>query len=267
MPDSGGLSRRAFLGGVAGGLTVGVLLPTCKHVQGGQALGGGGFNPNAWLHVAADDTVTFFLDRAEMGQGVFTSHVQVLCEELELAPDKVKVTMAPADFRRYGVQITGGSTSTTASFDALRKAGATARELLRRAAAETWGVGIDEVQATDGALTHAAHGRLTYGAVADPRRDAALEGAVSVARHRPAAATPGRAREGGRYGPLQHRCAGAWHVARRGRSLADLRRSARPSRRAEGQSRRRRRRRAGDPAGRGGAGRGPLAGEARRIAA
>lgn len=162
------LSRRSFLkvASVAGGgLAVGLLLDGCAHVQGAQALGGG-FHPNAWLRVAPDDTITFLLDRAEMGQGVLTSHVQLLCEELAVAPARVVVELAPADFDRFGVQVTGGSTSTTSQFDVLRQAGATARELLRRAAARRWGVALDEVTAADGALVHAAKGRLRYGEVA-----------------------------------------------------------------------------------------------------
>ncbi len=162
------MSRRGFMKVAAlagGGLTVGFVLHGCRHVQGTQALGGA-FSPNAWLRITPDDRVRFYVDNAEMGQGVATSHVQLLCEELELAPARVIVEFAPADEHAFGVQLTGGSTSTTSRFDVVRAAGATARELLRRAAARRWGVPLDEVRAADGALHHAGRASLRYGDVA-----------------------------------------------------------------------------------------------------
>ncbi len=167
--ETPGLSRRSFLQIAAvagGGLAVGFLVQGCRHVRGTQALGGG-FSPNAWVRITADDQVRFFVDNAEMGQGVATSHVQLLCEELEIAPQRVLVEFAPADLHSFGVQLTGGSTSTTSRFDVVRTAGATARELLRRAAARRWGVPLAEVRAVDGALLHDARGSLRYGEVAE----------------------------------------------------------------------------------------------------
>jgi isoquinoline 1-oxidoreductase beta subunit len=162
------VTRRGFMKIMAvagGGLTVGFLVEGCKHVSGGQALGGG-FHPNAWVRITPDNVVTFFLDRAEMGQGVTTSHTQLLCEELEVSPDQVKVEFAPADYDAFGVQLTGGSTSVTSQWDIIRQAGATARELLRQAAAKRWGVPVAEVTAKDGTLHHPKHGTLRYGDVA-----------------------------------------------------------------------------------------------------
>ncbi|HEY4220353.1 MAG TPA: xanthine dehydrogenase family protein molybdopterin-binding subunit [Myxococcota bacterium] len=161
-------TRRGFmkvLGVAGGGLSVGFLLDGCAHVSGGQALGGA-FHPNAWVTVGSDDKVIFFLDRAEMGQGILTSHVQMLCEEIEVAPDKVKVEFAPADYDAYGVQLTGGSTSTTSQYDVIRQAGATARELLKKAAARKWQVPPSEIVAVDGTLKHTKLGVLRYGDVA-----------------------------------------------------------------------------------------------------
>src|SRR5687767_11369915 len=126
---SANVSRRGFMKIMAvagGGMTVGFLVEGCSHVSGGQALGGG-FHPNSWVKITPDNTVTFFLDRAEMGQGVTTSHAQLLAEELEIAPDKINVQFAPADYDAFGVQLTGGSTSVTSQWDIIRTSGATAR--------------------------------------------------------------------------------------------------------------------------------------------
>lgn len=162
-------SRRGFLKIAAvagGGLSVGFLVDGCAHVSGGAKVGGG-FHPNAWLRITPDDKVTFFCDRAEMGQGIMTSHAQLLAEELEVDVTTVDVEFALADADKYGFQVTGGSTSTTSQWDVIREAGATARELLKSAAATRWGVPLDEVTASNGVVTHPSGLRASYGELAD----------------------------------------------------------------------------------------------------
>ena len=76
-------SRRDFIKLAAlagGGFSLGFLVDGCAHLKGAQALGGA-FHPNAWLRITPDNKITFIIDRAEMGQGMMTSHVQMLCEE------------------------------------------------------------------------------------------------------------------------------------------------------------------------------------------
>jgi CO/xanthine dehydrogenase Mo-binding subunit len=172
-------TRRDFLrvmGSAAGGLALAFVLPGCGGPDPAtaiRALKTGEFAPNAWLKITPDDRITFYLDRVEMGQGTMTSHVTLLAEELEVAPARVHVEHAPAS-RAYdnpdkdlGFQITGGSSSTRTSWRPLRVAGATAREMLKAAAAEAWGVAISEVAAEDGAVVHRASGRRkTYGQLA-----------------------------------------------------------------------------------------------------
>lgn len=169
-------TRRDFLrvaGLATGGLAIAFVLPGCHGPDPATSLRAykkGEFVPNAWLKITPDDRVTFYLDRVEMGQGTMTSHVTLLAEELEIAPSRVHVEHAIAS-RSYdnpdkdlGFQITGGSTSTRSSWRPLRVAGATAREMLKGAAAASWGVPIAEVIAEDGAVVHRASGRRsTYG--------------------------------------------------------------------------------------------------------
>jgi len=162
------LSRRGFLKVVAiagGGFSVGVLMEGCAHLTDAQKVGGG-FAPNAWVKITPDNVITFLLVQAEMGQGVQTSNVQLLCEELEVSPQNVKIQFAPADRENFDIQLTGGSTSTTSQFEPLRKAGATAREMLRQAAATTWKVPLREVTAVNGTMIHPRMGSLTYGQLA-----------------------------------------------------------------------------------------------------
>jgi CO/xanthine dehydrogenase Mo-binding subunit len=165
------VSRRGFLG-AAGALVIGLALPGCQPARPAAALAArtGEFMPNAWLRIGPDDRITFVLDRVEMGQGTMTSHVTLLAEELEVDPRTIHVEHASAgheyDNPSLGFQVTGGSNSTASSWEPLRRAGATAREMLRRAAAERWNVPIESCAAVDGAIVHAASGqKARYGAL------------------------------------------------------------------------------------------------------
>ena len=153
------MNRRSFLLGSASGvLAVGCALgPTGgriyrHHQQTGE------FQPNAWIRILADGTIVFTLDRVEKGQGTMTSHAVLVCEELEVDPRTIQIEHAEAKRvyvnpdRQIRVQITGGSTSTKSSWQPLREAGAVAREMLRRAAAETWKVPLSECVASDGMI-------------------------------------------------------------------------------------------------------------------
>ena len=177
-------SRRDFLrlcGAAGGALVLEIALPGCASPSrtARAADGGVAFVPNAWLRIEPSDRIVFVLDRVEMGQGTMTGHAQLVAEELAIDPARLVVELAPAD-RAYdnpdaqlGFQITGGSSSTRASFVPLRTAAATAREALRQAAARRWGVAVASCAAEDGAIVHAASGRRArYGELA---ADAARE--------------------------------------------------------------------------------------------
>jgi isoquinoline 1-oxidoreductase beta subunit len=167
------LSRRRFLeltGAAGGGLLLGFHLPVVGRVA--QAATPAEIPVNAWLRIAPDDTVTLLVAHSEMGQGTYTSLPMLIAEELEVDWRKVRAEMAPANpiykNRMFGSQGTGGSTSIRESFEPLRKIGAQAREMLRQAAAERWGVPVGACVAREGKIAHPPSGRtLTYGAVAE----------------------------------------------------------------------------------------------------
>jgi isoquinoline 1-oxidoreductase beta subunit len=166
------LSRRTLLkAGVAvgGGLLIEVGMPTA---EAATAAAPAAFEPNAFLRISKTDVVTFVLTTSEMGQGVTTSSAQILAEELCVDPAKMVVEFAPAsrkyDNPLFGVQGTGGSTSTAAFWELYRKAGATAREMLKEAAARSWGVKKPECEAVDGAVIHKPTQRSArYGELAE----------------------------------------------------------------------------------------------------
>lgn len=167
-----GLTRREFVkvSGAAGtGLVLSVSLVGCSRL-GDQAIAGGSetFEPNAWIRIGTDGSILLQVDRSEMGQGVATSLPMLLAEELEAERDAIDFEFAPADPKYnnpiFDLQATGGSTSTRAAWEPLRKAGATARFMLVAAAAERWGVPASECQAREGAVIHTASDRrATYG--------------------------------------------------------------------------------------------------------
>jgi isoquinoline 1-oxidoreductase subunit beta len=129
--------------------------------------------PNAFIRIGRDGTVSFVVHKVEMGQGTFTAIPMLIAEELDVDLQKVKLVQAPADNTRYadpllGGQVTGGSTSVRGAWEPLRQAGATARAVLVQAAADQWQVDPKECQSAAGAVTHAASGRSAhYGELVD----------------------------------------------------------------------------------------------------
>jgi isoquinoline 1-oxidoreductase beta subunit len=169
------LDRRSFLKtGVAGatGLVIGFYLPAHHEVLAAPPAGAPAAALNAWIHVGTDDIVTIVIDKSEMGQGIMTGLSMLAAEELECDWKNVRTEFAPADKVYFnpivGFQGTGASSSTRGSWEPMRKAGATAREMLVGAAAEKWGVDKSECRAENGAVIHAAtNRRLTYGSLAE----------------------------------------------------------------------------------------------------
>ena len=154
------LSRREFVAaGVAAGagLVIGFYLP---HKSGSPQES---FSPNAYLRITPDNKVTIVVARSEMGQGVRTALPMILAEELEADWKQIEVEQAGAS-TLYGDQTTGGSASIRTTWDPMRKAGASAREMLISAAALTWNVPRSTCTAENSHIKHAATNRsLSYG--------------------------------------------------------------------------------------------------------
>jgi len=169
------LDRRTFLkvsAAVGGGFVVGGYVPGL--IDAPATVGAAGlFEPNVWVKIGADDTVTMTLTMLEMGQGVMTSMPMLVAEELDIDWNRIKTEWAPAD-PKYGspnfggVQLTAGSNSVRGMWKVLRESGATARAMLMTAAAQTWGVAENTVSTEKGEVVHKASGRrLKYGALVD----------------------------------------------------------------------------------------------------
>jgi isoquinoline 1-oxidoreductase beta subunit len=124
------------------------------------------FQPNTFLSIDNKGLVTIVASRSEMGTGIKTDLPLVLADELEADWNQVKVVQAQGD-PKYGDQNTDGSRSTWQFFGPMRLAGATARQMLEAAAAQTWNVPADECRAQNGLVGHAPSGRkLSFGDLA-----------------------------------------------------------------------------------------------------
>jgi isoquinoline 1-oxidoreductase beta subunit len=168
------LSRRSFLksgGALSAGLVLGVHVPA--FAQGAAAKTGAAFEPNAFVRIGPDNTVTVVSKHLEMGQGSFTGLATILADELDAAWSQVRVEAAPADASRYNnlfwgpMQGTGGSTAIANSWEQLRRAGATARAMLVATAAQRWNVPQASLTVKGGVVMHAGSNRkATFGELA-----------------------------------------------------------------------------------------------------
>jgi isoquinoline 1-oxidoreductase beta subunit len=169
------LDRRSFLkvsAAAGGGLVIGNFLPRLTGES--DALEAAGvLEPNVWVKIGADNTVTLTLTMLEMGQGVMTSMPMLVAEELDLDWSTIKTEWAPAD-PKYGnpnfggQQLTAGSNSVRGMWKVLRESGAAARMMLISAAAQTWNVAEGSLTTDKGEVIHAAtRRRLKYGALVD----------------------------------------------------------------------------------------------------
>src|SRR4029453_14328468 len=138
------LSRRSFLRASAafgGGLLLAFSLPPLTRID--HAAAAEGFAPNGFIRIDRDGRVTIVVCQVEMGQGTFTSCPMLVAEELEVDLSQVQTEQAPPSgaLLRHaltGPQRSGGSTETRRYGEPLRRAGATARDMLLAAAAAAW---------------------------------------------------------------------------------------------------------------------------------
>ncbi len=167
------VSRRRFLQGAAG-FTLAVHLPGAIATAVAASPGNAGdqvfskqrFEPNAFLRIGTDNSVTVISKHLEMGQGTYTGLATIVAEELDAAWSQVRVEGAPADAARYNnlfwgsAQGTGGSSAIANSWEQLRKAGASARAMLVSAAARQWKVPAEEVSVSEGIVRHVRSQRV-----------------------------------------------------------------------------------------------------------
>jgi isoquinoline 1-oxidoreductase subunit beta len=129
------------------------------------------FQPNIWVRIAPDETITVFLNKSEMGQGVINGLPTILIDELDASMSHVRTEFAQPDHAYdvpgFGEMLTGESTAIRDFWMPLRRAGASARAMLVGAAAKQWGVDPSECSTSQGVISHPTSGRsVTYGSIA-----------------------------------------------------------------------------------------------------
>lgn len=200
----GKFTRRAFIGTgglIGGGLVLGVAFAP-NRLKYGVAEGEGGQGLNTWVKITPDNRLTVIVPHSEMGQGSGTALSQMVAEEMEADWSLVSMEQAPAtpefanndlargfvagdvvipDFlvrsvdysffkltQMLDLQITGGSSAVSATGEfGMRRAGASAREMLLKAAAKEWDVPVSQLTARASHIHHAASSRsATFGELA-----------------------------------------------------------------------------------------------------
>jgi isoquinoline 1-oxidoreductase beta subunit len=158
--------RRAFLGTVfSAGAFVLAAQVSAEKAEAAPA----SWQPSVYLGFEPSGQVVITAHRSEMGTGSKTSLPLVVAEELDVDWKTVRVEQALGD-EKYGSQNTDGSCSVRDFVRAMHEAGATARLMFERAAAQKWGVPPGEVALQMGKVTHAR-----------TRRSAGLGELVSIA--------------------------------------------------------------------------------------
>lgn len=199
MSRAGKIARRTFLVGsaaIAGGVAFGIYTvrkPHANPLSAGLGPDEASFNP--WIKITPE-TITLIAPHADFGQGAASMQAMLIAEEMDLDPGQYEIsfgqpsaaywnTASPDEavpflsqddgmaattmrtamgslFKVLGMQLTGGSTSVPDSFDKLRQAGASARETLKKAAAETHGLAIGDLRTESGAVILPDGRRLAY---------------------------------------------------------------------------------------------------------
>jgi isoquinoline 1-oxidoreductase beta subunit len=168
------VSRRNFikLSGMAGAaFTIGLYVPTKGEgiqILKPDAASTLGVELNAWISIDPSGKVTIMNHRAEMGQGAYQSVPQMIAEELEVDLDKINIVFGIGNEKKYGNQITGGSSTVRSAYKHLGRMGASAREMLIEAAAKKWNVDKSSCYAESGHVIHKpSNKKFHYGELAE----------------------------------------------------------------------------------------------------
>jgi len=170
-------SRRGFLKGMVGAGAFVLSIRLMAEKLGAETTAAGALDPTGtmakaalqagvYLAIDTDGTAYIIAHRSEMGNGVRTALPRIVADELDADWARVKVVQAIGD-EKYGDQDTDGSHSVVSFFGPLREAGATARLMLVRAAAQQWGVPVSQCVTDSHTVVHKPSGKkLGYGELA-----------------------------------------------------------------------------------------------------
>jgi isoquinoline 1-oxidoreductase beta subunit len=112
--------------------------------------------------------ITIFNPNPEMGQGSYQAVASMIAEELEVSLDQITIKNTSGEKEFGGGQWAGGSSTVREGYLTYRKIGASAKEMLVKAASQTWGVSPESCTAKEGKVYHSATNRsLKYEELAE----------------------------------------------------------------------------------------------------
>ena len=166
-------SRRGFLA-IAGGAGLGLMIGfrAAPAEAAAEAAAGAPLQFNPFVKVSPDGAITVVVKHLDMGQGPTTGLATLIAEEMDADWSQMRTEFAPADASLYAnlafkAQGTGGSTAMANSWEQYRTAGATARAMLVKAAADRWQVAQGEIVVDKGVLSHPSGKKGSYGEFAE----------------------------------------------------------------------------------------------------
>lgn len=170
--NNNNINRRNFirLTGITGaGLVMG-LSAKANGIESVENLTGAleSFELSPLVVIEKSGQIILFNTKPEIGQGTFQSIPALIAEELEVSLNKVIIKQTTGE-KKYGPgQSAGGSASVRTSYMNLRKVGASAKEMLMKAASQQWNVPVEECYAEDAQIFHKPTGKkLSYGELAE----------------------------------------------------------------------------------------------------
>lgn len=182
MPEAIALSRRTLLKASVlsgGGLALSAAIPVVARAAAvtGEAQG----TLNAFVTIAADNSITIVGKNPEIGQGIKTMLPMLIADEMDADWDQVKIVQGDTDAAKYGPQLAGGSFATPMNWFPMRQVGAGARQMLLVAASRRWGIDSSKLTTKLGKVIDPASGRsLTYGELANDAASVAVPDLAKV---------------------------------------------------------------------------------------
>lgn len=139
-------------------------------------LSGDPFYYDYLIKIMPDNRIRFELPRMEVGQGILTTAMMIIAEELDVEMSSIDATLSPAEIRRQTGQITGGSHAVTSLWDPLRKITAALLFNIKLAAAQHFGVATSDIRTEDGFAYDPENNQVAYSELSsgvEGRNDAA----------------------------------------------------------------------------------------------
>ncbi|MFM7020912.1 MAG: molybdopterin cofactor-binding domain-containing protein, partial [Aquirufa sp.] len=122
---------------------------------------------NAFLSIDSLGKIRLYSPNPEIGQGIKTAFPVVVAEELDVDWSQVEVLQANLDTQNFERQLTGGSGALKHSWERLRKAGASVRQMMMQAAAKQWNVDVSTCKTSKGFVLGPAGQKASYGSLAE----------------------------------------------------------------------------------------------------